>query len=175
MIENDMTNQDPYVLALASLCEKRGGWKAVAAKIGTNDQTLYQITTGKKLPSGNPRGVGPKLRSLLDEHFPGWRDQQNTYPTHTAPTLIKYGTQEPAIQYNRNSATIQLAPIGQVIEDLARHMYGLDPPIRNAIGALVSGMCSNPDTASTTARTIQVMLDAQGKSEAQKSTNSKAA
>lgn len=46
----------------------------MAAVTGLNAQNLYQIYSGVLLDSGNPRGVGPKVRSALDEHFPGWRD-----------------------------------------------------------------------------------------------------
>ena len=66
-------SRDPLVLALALLCKDRGGYVAVADKAEVNDQTLWQILNGVKLPrSGNPRGVGPTLRKKLEAAFPGW-------------------------------------------------------------------------------------------------------
>lgn len=63
---------DSVVEALRHLVQNHGGAIAVADKIGVNDQTIYQILKGVLLPSGRPKGVGPKLRAKLDEHFPGW-------------------------------------------------------------------------------------------------------
>lgn len=64
--------EDPAVVALIALCAKEGGHKAVADEIGANDQTIYQITSGVLLPSGNARGVGPQLRRKLTARFPDW-------------------------------------------------------------------------------------------------------
>lgn len=75
-----MEHKDPYVLALELLCEKQGGYKAVAQQARVNDQTIYQIVNGVKLPSGNPRGVGPQLRKKLAEAFPGWMSVQEESP-----------------------------------------------------------------------------------------------
>lgn len=64
--------EDPLVAALRLLCEKEGGYKAVADKAGVNDQSIYQIISGVKLPSGQPKGVGPTIRRKLSTAFPGW-------------------------------------------------------------------------------------------------------
>lgn len=72
VLETVMSSLDPQVLALRRLCERVGGYDAVAREIGANGQSIYQIITGRKLPSGNPKGVGPKLRAKLTEHFPDW-------------------------------------------------------------------------------------------------------
>jgi hypothetical protein len=65
---------DPDVMALRHLV---GGSVArrreIAAVIGCNEQTLYQIVRGIPLQSGRLRGVGRALREQLDRHFPGWR------------------------------------------------------------------------------------------------------
>jgi hypothetical protein len=63
---------DFLVSAFRDLCDREGGYKAVAARISANDQSLYQIYAGVRLPSGNPKGVGPKLRKALDDAYPGW-------------------------------------------------------------------------------------------------------
>lgn len=44
----------------------------MASVIEANPQTIHQIISGVKLPSGNPRGVGPNLRKRLEEAYPGW-------------------------------------------------------------------------------------------------------
>ena len=78
---------DPDVRALQRLCEKNGGYAAVAKVLGVNDQTIYQITTGVVLPSGNPKGIGPKIRKLLNEHFQGWNMPAES--TETMPDRLK--------------------------------------------------------------------------------------
>lgn len=77
---------DPMVDALRRIVEANGGATAVADKIEVNDQTIYQILKGVRLPSGRPKGVGPALRAKLDEHYPGWR-----LPTHTAQAPQQVG------------------------------------------------------------------------------------
>lgn len=65
---------DKYVPALTKLCEARGGPVRVADAIGSSPATIDQIIKQVKLPSGNPKGVGPNLRRRLDEAYPGWSD-----------------------------------------------------------------------------------------------------
>lgn len=72
-----MTPEDPFVDALKALCDLRGGHAVVAGEIGANDQTLYQIISGVKLPSGNPRGVGPTLRKKINAVYPNWLDRES--------------------------------------------------------------------------------------------------
>ena len=67
-----MTSIDPFVSALQALCAREGGHDAVAKKIGANGQSLYQIVSERRLPSGNPKGVGPALRAKLTARFPDW-------------------------------------------------------------------------------------------------------
>lgn len=63
---------DIYVQALRQLVDAMGGYEAVAEQAGLNPQSVYQVYSGVKLPSGNPKGVGPTMRRALDEAFPGW-------------------------------------------------------------------------------------------------------
>lgn len=65
---------DKFAQAMKKLCEAQGGHVKVAEAIEANPQTIHQIISGVKLPSGNPRGVGPNLRKRLDRAFPGWSD-----------------------------------------------------------------------------------------------------
>lgn len=67
-----MTPKDKLIESLRELCRVQGGYKAVADKAGVDDQSIYQIISGVKLPSGNPKGVGPKIQTALSRFFPGW-------------------------------------------------------------------------------------------------------
>ena len=58
-----MDSVDPLVAALISLCKSEGGEKFVSDKAKVSAENLTQIIRGVKLPSGNPRGVGPGLRA----------------------------------------------------------------------------------------------------------------
>lgn len=46
----------------------------MAEKARVSADNLWQIINGIKLPSGNPRGVGPQLRGKLTAAFPHWMD-----------------------------------------------------------------------------------------------------
>lgn len=85
---------DPSVAALIALCKREGGYKAVADKIGANDQSLYQIISGVKMPSGNRKGVGPRLRKSLLEHYPEWLSQSD----YAAPIDLENNPDYPAIR-----------------------------------------------------------------------------
>lgn len=75
---NPLMDQEPaLVVALRALIDASGGHptgtKAIAATIGANWQTLYQIISGIRLESGKPRNVGNNIASRLDASYPGWR------------------------------------------------------------------------------------------------------
>lgn len=72
--------ENPEVVALRSLCDRHGGFRVVASKLGVNDQSLYQILAKVKLKSGRPKGIGPSLREKLNEHYPGWSVTQSAHP-----------------------------------------------------------------------------------------------
>lgn len=67
-----MTTREHLIQSLKRLCDDKGGYKAVADKAGVDDQSLYQILSGVKLPSGNAKGVGPTIQRKLDAAYPGW-------------------------------------------------------------------------------------------------------
>lgn len=82
-----MTPKEKLIESLKELCRIEGGYRAVADKAGVDDQSIYQIISGVKLPSGNPKGVGPKIQTALSHSFPGWealvdrqRDASNVTP-----------------------------------------------------------------------------------------------
>ncbi len=63
---------DPIVEALRALVKREGGYKAVADRAKVSAAGVDQIIKGVLLPSGNPRGVGPKLRAALTKAYPDW-------------------------------------------------------------------------------------------------------
>jgi hypothetical protein len=67
-----MEREDQLVAALRALCEREGGYKAVADKARVSPDNLWQVLAAVKLPSGKARGVGPNLRDKLSAAFPGW-------------------------------------------------------------------------------------------------------
>lgn len=68
---------DPLSTALARLCEREGGYTVVAEKAGLNDQSLYQVIKGIRLPSGNAKSVGPAMRKALTRAYPDWLEHDS--------------------------------------------------------------------------------------------------
>jgi hypothetical protein len=67
-----MATEDPFVQALKALVEREGGEKPVAEKARVSPDYLWQITSGRPLPSGNTRSVGPQVRKKLLSAYPDW-------------------------------------------------------------------------------------------------------
>ena len=76
MLECDMNTRDALIAALRALCDREGGYTAVARAAHLNDQSVYQILHGVRLKSGEPKGVGRAMQSKLDAAFPGWTNAQ---------------------------------------------------------------------------------------------------
>lgn len=76
MLELAMQSRDVLVSALTALCEREGGYQAVAAEAHVSADNLWQILHGTLLPSGKPRSVGARLAAKLDAHYPGWMNAQ---------------------------------------------------------------------------------------------------
>jgi len=94
---------NPDVAALQSLCDKEGGFKVVADAIGVNNQSIYQILTFVKLPSGRPKGIGPQLREKLDARYPGWSNRK-TNPS-TVPASASEMARRLAAAFDRIPST----------------------------------------------------------------------
>lgn len=54
------------------LCDREGGFKAVADKAKVSPDNLWQVLNGIALPSGNPRNIGPSVREKLTKAYPNW-------------------------------------------------------------------------------------------------------
>lgn len=72
-----MTPKQQLIESLRLLCEREGGRKAVADAIKYNEQTLWQVLAGTKLPSGESKGIGARMQKRLDERYPGWHELWN--------------------------------------------------------------------------------------------------
>jgi len=68
----DMDTRTHQIECLRALVKAKGGLEAVADVVDCNPNNLRQIINGIKLPSGNPRGIGPTLHRQLTAAFPGW-------------------------------------------------------------------------------------------------------
>jgi hypothetical protein len=119
-------SSDPFVQALASLCERHGGHKAVAQRIGVSAENLWQILNGIRLPSGNPRGVGPRLRAAIASTYPDWLERHPVAvgdPPGKLPISLDANPDYPAVRRVRIKA---LAGVnGYAVE----HMDEDGPPI----------------------------------------------
>lgn len=67
-----MTPKEHLIERLRALCEAAGGPDAVAERAEASAENLRQILAGTKLPTGQPRGVGPNLQRKLDVAYPNW-------------------------------------------------------------------------------------------------------
>lgn len=90
-----METRDPIVQALISLCDENGGYEKVAARAGVSAANLWQIVAGTKLPSGKPRGIGPRLRESISSAYPNWMElhypsakSKTIYPPHQVTTAL---------------------------------------------------------------------------------------
>jgi hypothetical protein len=82
---NAEVTEDPIVAALRRLCEDEGGPSAVAERAGVSQENLKQILSGVRLPSGNPRRVGSRLREKLTSAFPEWLSSVTTLAAAARP------------------------------------------------------------------------------------------
>lgn len=70
-----MTPKEWMIQRLKALCARRGlDVDIVADKAGVSADNLRLIIEDRKLPSGQPRGVGPTLQRRLEAAYPGWAD-----------------------------------------------------------------------------------------------------
>lgn len=139
-----MNEIDPFVKALISLCEKEGGYKYVADKAKVSADNLWQIISGTKLPSGNPRGVGPGLRSKLTNAYPEWITGHATanitapMPTVQAPAGPTVAHLDQRAGQRRRTADIDV--VDCFIDLLAR----ADAPVLEAMAGLLPALARNP-------------------------------
>lgn len=87
-------------MSLRALCDREGGYKAVAAAARVNPDYLWQIINGTPLPSGNPRGVGRQLAAKLESAFPGW---DSIHPAAAGEKPATYTVAQSASQHQSSN------------------------------------------------------------------------
>lgn len=129
------------VESLRRLCDREGGHAAVADAAGVSADNLWQILKGIKLPSGEPRGVGPRLARKLDSAFPGWADT----PAEKAPSLI-----DPTMG---TGGFLQAS-----LEHLARSLGALSRVERRQAAALLPMLAEEPEARAETCQALMRLL-----------------
>jgi transcriptional regulator with XRE-family HTH domain len=129
--------KDSLVAALVELCIKEGGHLRVAKEAKLSTDLLYQIVTGVKLPSGNPKGVGPQTRAALDERYPGW--QQASSPT----------------VFEQSAATLQTT-----LEHLSHFLASVPEADRATASAALAALAHQPETHAQKSALLQLLIKA---------------
>lgn len=97
-----MNDRDFLREALQRLCDREGGYKAVADKAKVSPDNLWQVLNGILLPSGNPRSVGPSVREKISKAYPSWLNisaQENAPPYVQIPPIdLEENPEYPAIR-----------------------------------------------------------------------------
>ena len=137
------------VAALVALCKREGDYKDVADKSGISPDNLWQIINGTKLPSGNPRGVGPKLRLKITAAYPDW----------LSPTLaaqIPSGAGSPSLHQAVSGAP---ATLHSALEFLAGYLAALDPLDRVRAVRDIADLADEPQAVAKITARIEAMTD----------------
>lgn len=108
------------VKALVELCAREGGHEFVAEKAKVSADNLWQILKGIKLPSGNPRGVGARLRERLTKAYPDWLTLKVEEPKAAYPVKLMNYTQPATNEANSDDETLSLMAraLGKIFDGL---------------------------------------------------------
>lgn len=134
------------VSALVALCKREGDYKNVADKSGISPDNLWQIINGTKLPSGNPRGVGPKLRQKITNAYPDWL-------TPALAAQIPSGAAGGAVTVPPVPATL-----AQTLEQLASYFEVMDASTRSIAISLLGQLADNPQDHARIAAMIELSI-----------------
>jgi len=143
-----MTPKEQLVEALRVLCRQEGGYVPVADKIGVNDQTLHQIARGVKLPSGEPKGVGPTLQKKLEAHYPGWSQLREP---HRGGSRVR-----------QESPPYVATSLDAAVQAIARHLERLTPTRRAELLQVFTLLIEHPDEPDYVARFTKLLAAAEG-------------
>lgn len=161
-----MRHEDQLVEQLARLCLSEGGVERVAATAGVSSENLKQILRGTKLPSGNPRSVGPSLRKKLDDHFPGWRERpeqagyDKLFSFQQVTTSERLEPHTGLVTYASNSL-ISPPELRVFLRSFARSIEGASPllvtTLSNALSQLVESSAQQNSAATDEAIELIVL------------------
>lgn len=143
LLDCDMADQDPFVVALKALCAREGGYRAVAQHANLSAANLSQILAGVTLPSGNPRGVGPAIRKALNESYPDWLSARSDAPT--VPAAVVHGL-------------IKDDDLARALDKIADAYRAADQEARNAFAPMFLLLANHPESGGISAQTIAKLL-----------------
>lgn len=109
-----MTPKEHLIERLRALCGPGDGYQAIALEIDASAEGLKQILAGTKLPSGQPRGVGPELQRKLEARYPGWAKDPavaSNAPAAFSPQALSLAAALDSIQDPRAHAAAYLAAL----------------------------------------------------------------
>jgi len=141
------------VAALVALCKREGDYKDVADKSGISPDNLWQIINGTKLPSGNPRGVGPKLRLKITATYPDWLS-----PTLSAQ--LPSGEWTPHVNpslHQASSGASAPATLQNALEFLAGYLIALDAGDRARAVRDIADLADEPQAVAKITARIEAM------------------
>lgn len=132
---------DPLVEALKRLLEREGGHVAVGLRAGINDQSLYQIASGRPdSKTGSPKSVGPSIRKRLTARYPDWLDPPDQSNFASA-------INEPSTP----SIAGLMARLGQLLQ-------AATPATRAAVAGLLAQYAQEPAHGQRIAQAIELLL-----------------
>lgn len=134
-----MTPKEQLIERLRALCARSGGPVAVADAAGVSPENLQQILSGVKLPSGEPRGVGPTVAKKLQAAFPGWSEPPEA-------------SGEPA-----GMVSIKPATVADVVDLLAEHLESLSDDNRAAAADQLRTLVHAPDSPKAKAALVRTL------------------
>lgn len=163
-------SDDPLVQALQRLLKREGGHIKVGDETGINDQSLYQIANGIKLPSGKAKGVGPSIRARLSNRYPDWmlsapdplqtylmRDRDADEPMTNDPVRALHGIPRPA--------SVPLPPppptVEQALPVLLEALVALPPARWFSVRAQLDQVAKNPEMLDDVLAELQALFAAQ--------------
>lgn len=141
-----MTPREELIDALTALVQREGGYAAVADKIDANDQTIYQIVRGVKLPSGQPKGVGPALQAKLEAKFPGW-------------SRLRTGINKPPVAEEHPPRLYGGTEADAVVRQLARLLARMAHDRRAEVVQVFGLLVAHPDETDYLARMAKLLAD----------------
>lgn len=151
---------DPLVKALIDLCKREGDFKNVADKAKVSSDNLWQIINGTKLPSGNPRGVGPGLRGKLSAAYPDWlTPRQSLPPVNESPAP----TNEPS----RSSPKAGERGLDAALQTLSGYLSTVSESRRRSVVGLFTDLIHSPGDEQIL-ELLKTLLESQAFAQSQK-------
>jgi hypothetical protein len=141
--------KDSLVAALVELCKKEGGHLRVAKEAKLSTDLLYQIVTGVKLPSGNPKGVGPQTRAALEKRYPGWQ---------MSATQYEWAGKASKSVAESNITHLIPGTLESALEQLSDHLAKIPETDRSTAAAALGALATNPEKHAQKAALLRLLI-----------------